>query len=187
MVRERQPDVLQPDDTTILPTPKEARFLEMYFEHGDVSRAARESGVYKPKGKGYRSHACAAGSRTLEKFKPEVKRMMERQGLSFVQLLQKLNDGLNADHSYATGPPQDRHIETVPDHRSRSKYLEMAFKIMSAFPAMPAVVKISGENNAAPIAIQHFESIKALPLEERKRRLDEMVESVKRAPLRIAR
>lgn len=187
MARSLQPDVLQPDDTPATPTPKEAKFLNMYLDHGDVARAATDSGIYKPRGKGNRPKAVAAGSRVLEKFKPEVRKMMEQKGLSFVQLLSKLNDGLNAESPYLVGKGEDRHVETHPDHRSRSKYLEMGFKLLGAFPSTPAVIKISGDTGAAPIAVQHFETIKALPLEERKRRLDEMIETVKRTPVRIAR
>jgi len=187
MARSLQPDDLQPDDTPATPTPKEAKFLNLYFDHGDIAKAAVDSGVYRSKDEGYRTNACRAGSRVLEKFKPEVKKMMEQKGLSFVQLLSKLNDGLNAESSYLVGKGEDRHVETYPDHRSRSKYLEMGFKLLGAFPSTPAVVKISGDKDAAPIAVQHFETIKALPLEERKRRLDEMIETVKRTPLRIAR
>ena len=187
MARSLQPDDLQPDDTPATPTPKEAQFLNMYLDHGDVFRAAIDSGIYKPKGEVYRPNAVTAGSRVLEKFKPEMRKMMEQKGLSFIQLLTKLNDGLDAESSYLVGRGEDRHVETYPDHRSRSKYLEMGFKLLGAFPSTPAVVKISGDKDAAPIAVQHFETIKALPLEERKRRLDEMIETVKRTPLRIAR
>jgi len=187
MGRPSKNDELLPDAIPPAPSPKEAIFLRMYIEHGDVAQAARESGIYKPRGAGYRSHAIEAANRVLTRFQPQVKQMMEVQGLSFPQLLKRLNDGLDAESSYAVGRGEDRHIETYADHRSRSKYLEMGFKLLGSFPTTPAVVKIGGDDNSTKIAIQHFEAVKNMSPEERDRRFAEMIEAAKRGPLRIAR
>src|SRR3990172_9545131 len=139
-------------------TRKERRFLTLYLDHGNIAKAAIDSGVF-PKGKKsgglVRVKAASAGSRILKRLRPQIEQMMDQEGMSFIQLIRKLAAGLESTTAQAiqtideNGTPQRddggrfvREIVTVPDHRHRVKYLEIALKLRNAFPAQPAVVRI---------------------------------------------
>lgn len=201
------------DDAERPLTRKERKFLDLYLDGGDIRRAALESGIYRPRRlkrgkntdedvmeKGYRPNAIRAGMRVLKRAMPQIEMLMEQEGMSLVQLMRKLSDGLEASTAMAVsvldenGVPQRgeggkfmREVVTVPDHRNRTKYLEMAFKLRNAFPAQPAVVKVQGGDQAKPIQVQHMDAIESMSEEEKKRRLDELIEAAKRGPLRIVK
>ena len=186
---------------TLPPTPRERKFLEMYLDHGNIAKAAMESGVY-PKGKKsgglVRVKAASAGSRILKRLRPQIEQMMDQEGMSFIQLMRKLADGLDATTPVSVRledgdgvPTRDSKGRmqtttlTVPDHRARTKYLEMAFKLRNAFPAQPAVVRIQGGDQDKPIQVQHLESIAHRSTEEKQKLLDEIIEASKRVPIRF--
>jgi len=50
---------------------------------------------------------------------------------------------------------------------------------------IPSQVRASLSGGDDPIAVQHFESIKDMSFEERKRRFDEMIEAAKHGPIRF--
>src|SRR4030042_4170524 len=83
-----------------LPPPRrERKFFELYLDTGNIAKAAIDSGVY-PKGeKGgglFRVKAASAGSKILKRLRPQIEQMMDQEGMSFVQLIRQLADGLDA-------------------------------------------------------------------------------------------
>lgn len=176
--------------------------MDKYLELGDVGKAALASGFYNPKkARGSRIDACKAGSRVMKRIGPAVELLMDQEGLSMAMLLRKLTEGLDASTAIAIqtidegGTPQRdekgkfiREISTVPDHKHRTRYLEMALKMRKAFPSMPAVVNVkAGEGGGIPVSleIQHQESLKGKTVDELKEMLDEAIQGRKKGRLRV--
>jgi hypothetical protein len=189
----KQPDPLLGQDAGPLPlTRAERKFIRLYLEHGDVAKAAIEAGVYKSKGgKHPRIEAAKRGSAILRKAGPAITELMDQEGLSDRQLMDILKDGLSATEcvKVRAGKDVDR-IEQVTDFYTRLKYLEMGFKLRNAFPYRPAVIQTqgaAGKGEGVPIPVQHLDAIEKMPLEERKRELEKMIESAKRVTLRVVK
>lgn len=192
-------------------TPREWKFLNMYLDHGDMVKAAVDSGVYRPRGTekqrmknqeftGYRPNAITAARRILNKHKVALERVMDGRGMSIVQLMDKLTEGLDAEMTMAVkavddggGPLRDskgkwkQELVTVADHRARTKYLEMAFKLRGAFPSTPAVMKVQGDNpdGSLTLRVQHMETLKSKSVEELREMFNEIVAAQRRGPIRM--
>lgn len=194
-------------------TPREWKFVNEYLADGDMVKAALSSGVYRPRGterqkmkdrefRGYRPNAIAAARRVLTKHKIRIERIMDERGMSMVQLMTKLEEGLNAETALAVksvnegGTPRRgeggkfmQELVTVPDHKVRVKYLEMGFKLRGAFPATPAVMKVqgSGEDGSVPMTlrVQHMDALKGKSPEELEKMLQEMILAQRRGPLKL--
>lgn len=195
-------------------TPREWRFLNMYLDHGDMVKAALDSGIYKPRGTekqkmknkeftGYRPNAINAAQRILKRHKVLIERVMDERGMSLVQLMTKLVQGLDAEQTMAVkavddggGPLRDekgrwkQELVTVADHKSRVKYLEMALKLRGAFPSTPAVMRIQGEGpgGSVPVSLrsQHLQALEGKSVEELQRMFDELVQAQRKGPVRLA-
>ena len=192
MARRRKDENITDEQMDSLPpTPKERRFLQEYFTHGNVAKAAIDSGICGRKKGLARVKAASAGSILLKKLRPQIEDAMNAEGLSMVQIIQWLKQGVEAEIPVVVREEVEgdgkvrakRTVITAPDWKSRAKFLEMAMKARGMFPSTPAVVRVQGGEAGKPVQVEHMESIAHLSTEEKKQRLDELIEASKRGPI----
>lgn len=97
---------------------KQKKFLKLYFETGNATKAALQSyETDDPK------TASVIAAENLAKLRNPIKTWLEMNGLSLKHLMGVLVEGLRATKIKTSMTEPDRE---VPDHPTRHKYLETA-------------------------------------------------------------
>lgn len=109
-------------------TIKEKKFVKAYIETGNATEAAMQ--VYDCKD---RDVAASIGGENLVKL--EISSIMDNHGLTNDKLVEVLKNGLEANRVISAistdkeAPGATTDFIDVPDHATRHKYLETAFKL----------------------------------------------------------
>lgn len=153
---------------------KEATFLKLWFETGDVANAVLESKLWKPKKSSKakpssnKITAASIGSRLLKEIAPTVDEMLNAAGLSKMEVLKSLKEGLGAEETVRVRVMGDNgkertEIHRYPDFKARAKYQEMALKAHMILVNTPTIVNnntvAAQAQAAAGIARMHRESL----------------------------
>ena len=149
-------------------TPIEAEFLRLYFKTGSVPEAAMKSGLYKVRVGAKRSSekisAASRGAKALRLLQPQLQEMMAQAGLSPMEILQPLKDGLSATEtvivrkSIKSGIGKDAIVTvdetpiTKPNYIARAKYVEMGLKVHQILVNVPSSINVKAEANAGAVA-----------------------------------
>lgn len=149
-------------------TPVEAEFLRLYFKTGSVPDAAMQSGLYKVRQGAKRSSekisAASRGAKALRLLQPQLQDMMAQAGLSPMEILKPLKDGLSATEvviiskTIKSGIGKDAIVTreeeaiTKPAYIARAKYVEMGLKVHQILVNVPSSISVKAEANAGAVA-----------------------------------
>jgi hypothetical protein len=149
-------------------TPVEAEFLRLYFKTGSVPDAAMQSGLYKVKQGSKRSSekisAASKGAKALRLLQPQLQDMMAQAGLSPMEILKPLKEGLSATEvviiskTTKSGIGKDAIVTredtaiTKPAYIARAKYVEMGLKVHQILVNVPSSINVKAEANAGAVA-----------------------------------
>ena len=112
-------------------TPLEARFIQAFMDHGKANRAAKEAGCNCKSEESF----AARGSQLLKKLNHPIQILMADAGLTSLELLRRIKQGLDAKevqvHVSKSGDVKEIKI---PNWHARARFTDMAIKLSGGYP-----------------------------------------------------
>jgi len=112
-------------------SPKDAKFVRAYIRTGDHAKAAHAAGSQASTPESLR----VVGYKMAKRLNGPIKALMAAAGLTSVEILRRVAQGLDAsDQRVALGPKGAVHEFESPNWPARARFTDMAIKLSGGYP-----------------------------------------------------